>query len=256
MRVDRRTFARTLLQTIPAVGLAGLSRGRTAASMEVTGPVRARVWSEGAGAESVYPDGVDAALVEFLDQVPKLKTTRARLGDPQAGLSDEALDQTDVLLWWGRLRHDEVPDDRVEAVVQRVRAGKLGFLALYASCGGKPFRQLMNSMPCEPGSWREDGKPEYVSVQAPEHPIAAGVGSFTIPKTDMFSEPFAVPEPETVVLVSRWERGETVRSGLAWTVDKGRVAYLRAGPESFPVLYHPSVRQIIANAVMWTAGRS
>jgi len=256
MRVDRRSFVRALLQTIPAVGLAELSRGQTAASMEVAGPVRTRVWSEDPEAESVYPDGVDAALVEFLDRVPNLQTTRARLSDPHAGLSDEELDETDVLLWWGRLRHDEVPDDRVEAVVQRVRAGKLGFLALYASCGGKPFRRLMNSMPCEPGSWREDGKPEFVTVQSPNHPIAAGVGDFTIPKTDMFSEPFAVPEPETVILVSRWERGETVRSGLVWTVENGRVAYLRAGPESFPVLYHPAVRQTIANAVMWTARRS
>lgn len=256
MRVNRRTFARTLLQALPVMGLAGLPRGVAATAKTAAEPVRTLVWSEPSEGESAYPQGVGAALSEFLDVVPNLTTTRARLGDPRAGLSDEALDQTDVLIWWGRLRHDEVPDDRVEAVVQRVKAGKLGFLALYASCGGKPFRRLMKSMSCEPGGWREDGRPEFVTVQAPDHPIAAGVASFTIPNTDMFSEPFAVPEPEAVILVSRWERGETVRSGLAWTVDNGRVAYLRAGPESFPVLYHPSVRQIISNAVMWTAGRT
>ena len=30
--------------------------------------------------------------------------------------------------------------------------------------------------------------------------------SVDIPKTDMFSEPFAVPNPETVVFVSTWEK--------------------------------------------------
>ncbi len=256
MRVDRRSFVRMALQSVPAIGLAGASRGLVAASPEAATAVRARVWCEGPQPETAYPEGVGAAIGEILGDLPNVGVTRALLSDPAAGLSDEALEETDVLVWWGRLLHDEVPDDRVEAVVQRVRAGKLGFLALYASCGAKPFRRLMNSMPCEPGSWREDGKPEYVTVQSPDHPIAAGVGPFTIPRTDMFSEPFAVPEPDAVILVSRWERGETVRSGLAWTVDRGRVAYLRAGPASFPVLHHPSVRQTIANAALWVARRS
>lgn len=256
MRVDRRSFVRMALQSVPAIGIAGASRGLVAASPDAPRAIRARVWCEGLQPESAYPEGVGAAIGEILGDLPNVGVTRARLSDPAAGLSDEALEETDVLVWWGRLLHDEVPDDRVEAVVQRVRAGKLGFLALYASCGAKPFRRLMNSMPCEPGSWREDGKPEYVTVQSPDHPIAAGVGSFTIPRTDMFSEPFAVPEPDAVILVSRWERGETVRSGLAWTVDRGRVAYLRAGPASFPVLHHPSVRQTISNAALWVARRS
>ena len=78
----------------------------------------------------------------------------------------------------------------------------------------------MMSMPCEPER-REDGRPEFVSVKSPDHPIARGVGPFTIPKTDMFSEPFAVPDPETVVFVSAWEKGETLRSGLTWTIGKG-----------------------------------
>ena len=131
----------------------------------------------------------------------------------------------------------------------------MGLVALYGSYRSKPFRLLMNSMPCEPGSWREDGRPEFIAVKSPEHPIAAGVGPFTIPRTDMFSEPFAVPEPETVVFVSTWERGETVRSGMTWTIGKGRVAYLRAGSESYPVLSHPSIRRAIGNAAGWVARR-
>ncbi len=256
MNVDRRSFVRTLFGAAPAIGFVAAVRDHAEASPGSKPPIRVKIWSEGQGAQSVYPDGVDGELAGCLARVPDVEATRAYLSEAQAGLSDAALDATDVLIWWGHVRHDEVPEDRVDAVVERVRAGKLGFVALYASCSSKPFRRLMNSMPCEPGSWREDGKPEFVTVRSPDHPIALGVSSFTVPKTDMFSEPFAVPEPETVILVSNWERGETVRSGLTWTVENGRVVYLRTGSESYPVLFHPSIRQTISNAVVWAARRS
>ncbi|WP_165244148.1 ThuA domain-containing protein [Paludisphaera soli] len=252
MNIERRSFVRRLF---PAALLAA-SLGVSAAGAQSVAPVRVRVWCEGESSPSAYPDGVDVVLADSLARQPGLAVTRARLGEPEDGLSDSDLDRTDVLVWWGRARHDEVPDARAQAVAGRVRQGRLGLVALYASCGSKPFRLLMDSMPCEPGSWREDGRPEFITVKAPEHPIAAGVTSFSIPKTDMFSEPFAVPEPETVVFVSSWERGETVRSGMTWTVDKGRVVYLRTGSESFPVLFHPSVRLSITNAVFWSGRRS
>jgi trehalose utilization protein len=239
---------------IPLVGFVATLQGSSALGQSA-GAARVRIWCEGGGISSAYPDGVDAALAEVMAQRPELVVSRGCLDEPAAGLGDEALDQTDVLLWWGRDRHDEVPDDRAAAVATRVRDGRLGFVALYGSYRSKPFRLLMDSMPCEPGSWREDGQPEFIAVRAPNHPIAAGVEPFTIPRTDMFSEPFAVPEPETVVFVSTWERGETVRSGMTWTVGKGRVAYLRAGSESYPVLYHPSLRQAIGNAARWAARR-
>ena len=102
---------------------------------------------------------------------------------------------------------------------------------------------------CEPGGWREDGRPEHVRVNGPRPPDRPRRRAVhDPPKTDMFAEPFRVPEPETVVLVSAWDQGETVRSGLTWTVGKGRVVYLRPGHDAFPVLFHPAVRQLVANA--------
>ena len=252
MILTRRSFVRVLA---PALGLVALDFASATASGQPPDPIRVRIWCEGSSATSAYPKGVDAALADGLARHADLRISRARLDEPEAGLADRTLDDTDVLVWWGRARHDDVPDDRAQAVASRVREGRLGLVALYASCGSKPFRLLMSGTPCEPASWREDGRPEFVAVKAPDHPIAAGVAPFIIPKTDMFSEPFAVPEPETVVFVSSWERGETVRSGLTWTVGKGRVAYLRTGSEAYPVLFHPSVRLSIANAVSWGARR-
>ena len=253
-RVDRRSFVRgTALLGASALGLPGLPAW--GAEPDRAAAIRVCVWSEGTAPRSVYPDDVDGALAKHLGPQPGLNVARARLADPAAGLSDAALDVTDVLVWWGRLRHDDVPADRVAAIVSRVKAGRLGFVALYSACASQPFRGLMGTA-CEPAGWRKDGQPEHVSVVAPMHPIARGLMPFTIPRTDMFTEPFAVPNPETVVLLSAWDKGESIRSGLTWTIDRGRVVYLRTGPDTFPVLHHPAIRLAIANSVLWAARRT
>ena len=235
-----------LLRARPSLESPGAARPSVSA-------LRVRVWCEGTAPCAVYPQDVDGAIADHLARQPGFIVRRARLADPAAGLSDAALDATDVLIWWGHLRHEAVPDDRAGAVVRRVRAGRLGLIALHSSCASKPFKGLMNTG-CEPGAWREDGRPEHVRVNAPDHPIARGVGPFTIPRSDMFAEPFAVPAPETLVLVSSWDRGESVRSGMTWTVGRGRITYLRRGHDAFPVLFHPAVRQLLTNATLW-AGR-
>jgi trehalose utilization protein len=253
-RIDRRSFARRVMAaTTAASGLSLLGPGARPAEAK-TPALRVRVWSEGTAPRSVYPDDVDGAIGDHLRRQEGLEVKRARLGEPASGLSDEALDGTDVLIWWGRLRHADLPDARAKAIADRVRAGKLGFVALHASCGSKPFRELMGG-PCEPGDWREDGRPERVTIEAPDHEIARGVAPFTLPRTAMYAEPFQVPRPETVVFMSKFDGDITFRSGLTWTVGKGRVAYFRPGHDAFPILYHPSVRRVIANAARWASPR-
>ncbi len=218
-------------------------------------PIRVKVWCEGTAPRAIYPRDVDGAIAADLARRKGFVATRGRLDHADSGLTDAELDRTDALVWWGRLRHDDLPESRARAIVERVRAGKLGLVALHGSYASKPFRALLGPM-CSPRAWRDDGMPEHVTILRPEHPIARGVGSFTIPKTAAFSEPFAVPEPEAVVFTSAWDGGGTFRSGLTWTVGKGRVAFLRPGHDGFPVLFHPAVRQLIANASAWVAGRS
>lgn len=215
-------------------------------------PVRVRIWSEGTAPKAIYPNDIDGAIGEDFRKKSDFSVSLARLGDADAGLSDAALDATDTLVWWGRLRHDDLPESRAKAIVDRVKAGKLGFVALHGSYASKPFRGLFGPS-CAPKAWREDGQPEKVDIKNPDHPIARGITGFTIPKSAMFTEPFAVPEPESVVFLSTWEKGETFRSGLTWTVGQGRVAYFRPGHDGFPIFFHPTVRQIIANAALWTA---
>jgi trehalose utilization protein len=250
--VTRRTMLR---QTVAGVGALGVLGSQALARTKQAPPVRIRFWSEGTAPRNIYPDDIDGALGEDFRKRPEFQVTQARLSDPDNGLSDAALDSTDVLVWWGRLRHDELSDARSQAVVDRVKSGRLGFIALHASHACKPFRALMGTA-CEPDSWRDDGQPEHIRVMAPDHPIAQGVEPFTIPQTAMYTEPFAVPTPETVVFVSSWNGGETFRSGLTWTIENGRIVYFRPGHDAFPILFHPTVRQVIANSALWAANRN
>jgi len=103
-------------------------------------------------------------------------------------------------------------------------------------------------------AYRGDGKPSYVRVLRPDHPIARGIPrEFELPHTEMYDEPFHVPEPDEVVFEERWATGEWFRSGAIWTLGRGRVFYFRPGHETFPIYKEPIPLQILTNAVLWLA---
>ena len=101
-------------------------------------------------------------------------------------------------------------------------------------------------------AYRGDGKPSRLRVLRPDHPIAAGIpAEFELPHTEMYDEPFHVPEPDEVILEERWASGEWFRSGAVWTLGRGRVFYFRPGHETFAVFKEPIPLKILANAVRW-----
>jgi trehalose utilization protein len=222
-------------------------------------PLRVIVWSEGTAPKDVYPDDIRGAIARSLvegDRAARFDVKTATLADPEQGLSEAALDAADVLVWWGHAKHGEVRDDVALRITTRVRAGKLGFVALHSAHKSKPFMALMGTSG-DIASWREDGKPEHVTVAAPSHPVAAGLPpEFTIAHDEMYAEPFQIPEPETVVFRSRFEGGETFPSGCAFRVGAGRVFYFRPGHETFPTYFDPNVERVIANAIAWAAPRA
>jgi trehalose utilization protein len=93
-----------------------------------------------------------------------------------------------------------------------------------------------------------------VTTLLPDHPIAAGLpGKWDVPQTEMYNEPFHVPEPDAVVFEERWDKGERFRSGCAWKVDKGRVFYFRPGHETYPVFREETCLRVVLNAARWAA---
>ena len=103
-------------------------------------------------------------------------------------------------------------------------------------------------------AYRSDGKPSQVRILKPDHPIAKGLPAvFELPRTEMYAEPFHVPDPDDVILEERWATGEWFRSGMVWQIGQGRVFYFRPGHETYPVYKEKPALQVIENAVRWLA---
>lgn len=224
----------------------------------MTQPIRVTIWNEfrheksNPAAAALYPDGIHAAIADGIAD-DRLSIRTATLDEPEHGLGQAVLDQTDVLLWWGHRAHHEVSDEIVDRVQRRVLDG-MGLLVLHSGHHAKVFRRLMGTS-CDL-AWREadHGERERLWVIDPGHPIAAGIGPhIELPATEMYGEPFDIPEPEALVFVSWFEGGEVFRSGCCYRRGRGRIFYFRPGHETFPIYRDGQVLRVIANAVRWAA---
>jgi predicted dehydrogenase len=95
--------------------------------------IRVRVWSEHTAPRAVFPDDINGAVAAALREDPGLQVSTAELVDPDNGVPQAELAQTDVLVWWGHLLHRNVPDAAVDRIVARVRDGGMGFVALHST---------------------------------------------------------------------------------------------------------------------------
>jgi trehalose utilization protein len=101
-------------------------------------------------------------------------------------------------------------------------------------------------------AYRADAKPSHVTTLLPDHPIASGIPqTWDIPQTEMYDEPFHVPEPDQVIFEEKWEGGEHFRSGMVWNVGAGKVFYFRPGHEIYPIYKQELPLKVIANACAW-----
>jgi trehalose utilization protein len=197
-----------------------------------------------------YPDGIHGAVADALSGEGRDVRT-ATLGDPEHGLTDDVLAETDVLVWWSHCANDRVRDDVADRVVDHVHGG-MGFVPLHSAKNSKPFRRLMGTT-CNI-KFRHAGETERVWAADPGHPITAGLPeSFAIPETEMYGEPYDVPEPDRTVFISWFEGGEVFRSGLCYRRGRGRIFAFRPGHEEYPIYYQDEVRQVLRNAVEWAA---
>jgi trehalose utilization protein len=223
----------------------------------MTNRIRVTVWNENKHertnpvVQAVYPQGIHGAIAGFLSKCPDLVVRTATQDQPSHGLSDEVLQQTDVLTWWGHLLHEAVEDAVVDKVRRRVLMG-MGLIVLHSGHYSKIFRRLMGTG-CTL-KWREAGEREVLWVTSPGHPIVQGLGEcLVLEHTEMYGEYFDVPAPEDVVFISNFAGGEVFRSGLTYRRGAGKVFYFRPGHETFPIYHDPGVQKVIANAVRWAA---
>ena len=203
--------------------------------------------------QAVYPEGIHAVLAQALGAEAESTVLTATLDQPQHGLTEAVLAQTDVLLWWGHRAHDDVDDAVVDRVQARVLQG-MGLIVLHSGHYSKLFKRLMGSSCALTG--RVDGKKERIWVVNASHPITQGLGAFIeLPQTETYGEVFDIPDPDELIFISWFEGGEVFRSGCTWHRGRGRIFYFRPGHETFPIYYHPDVQQVLKNAVHWAMFR-
>jgi trehalose utilization protein len=217
--------------------------------------IRVTVWGENvhekkhAIVEKNYPRGMHEAIAEGLRESPDFEVRTATLDQPEHGLTDEILDQTDVLTWWGHAAHGQVEDTIVDRVQKRVQEG-MGLIVLHSGHYSKIFKRLMGTT-CSL-TWREAGEKQRVWVCNPGHPIAQGIDRyFEIESEEMYGEPFAIPTPDEMVFITWFEGGEVFRSGCTWKRGNGKIFYFQPGHETYPIYHQKEVRLVIKNAVRW-----
>ena len=146
-------------------------------------PLRVTIWNEflhertSDVVKRIYPAGMHAVWAEALRRQlgDQIAVRMALLDEPEHGLTEEVLEQTDVLTWWGHMAHGDVSDAIVAKVRTRVLEG-MGLIVLHSGHYSKIFKSLMGDT-CSL-TWREATDKERLWVVNPSHPIAQGLGAY------------------------------------------------------------------------------
>lgn len=198
----------------------------------------------------VYPQGIHGCIASFLEKEEEIQVRTATFDMPEHGLTEEVLQQTDVLVIWSHALQDEFADDVAERVYRHVISG-MGLVALHSAHASKAMKKLLGtSMTLK---WRH-GDREKLWCIAPTHPIAAGIPSMIeIPQEEMYGEYFDIPKPDDVIFSGWFSGGEVFRSGCTFTRGYGKIFYFQPGHEEYPVYYIPEIQKIIVNGVRYCA---
>ena len=216
--------------------------------------IKVTVWNEfrheltDEGVKKIYPEGIHEAIAKAL-RTDEIVVKTATLDEPEHGLTDEVLESTDVLIWWGHMAHGEVSDEVVEKVYEKVLQG-MGLIVLHSGHFAKIFKKLMGTG-CDL-KWRDADDRERIWVVDPTHPIAEGLGEYIdIEHEEMYGEHFDIPTPDELIFISWFEGGEVFRSGCTFKRGNGKIFYFRPGHELWPTYHNPEIQLVIKNAVRW-----
>lgn len=199
--------------------------------------------------KAIYPEGIHGAIAQMLGEYKEFSIRTATLEMEEHGLTQEVLDHTDVLIWWGHCAHAQVSDEVANRVVEHVLNG-MGLIVLHSGHLSKPFVKLMGTV-CR-SKWRENDEKERIWVIEPAHPIAANLPEFIeLPQEETYGERFEIPTPDELVFISWFSGGEVFRSGCCYKRGLGKIFYFRPGHEEYPTFYRKDITQILKNAVEW-----
>ena len=212
--------------------------------------VKVTIWNENLHEQRqeevrrIYPKGIHGCIADFLEKNANIFIQTATLEKKEHGLTEEILADTDILIYWGHMAHDEFSDEVARRVQKHVLQG-MGLIALHSAHFAKIMSLLMGtSMTLR---WKHADR-ERLFVTAPYHPIAQGIPAhFDIPMEEMYGEYFDIPKPDDVVFTGWFAGGEVFRSGCTFQRGWG----FQPGHEEYPIYHMPEIQRIITNAVYW-----
>lgn len=198
--------------------------------------------------KKVYPEGIHQQIAQFLKE-DDFSVRTATLDEPEHGLTEEVLANTDVLIWWGHVAHNEVSDEIVQRVHQCVLEG-MGLVVLHSGHMSKIFMKLMGTS-CDL-KWREAQEHCRIWTVDPSHPIVEGIGEYIeLEQEEMYGEHFDIPTPDDLIFISWYPGGEVFRSGCTYHRGNGKIFYFQPGHETYPSYYNKEVQKAIKNGVRW-----
>lgn len=196
---------------------------------------------------AIHGDGIHETLRSLLVEDPEICVRQiGTLAMPECGLTEEVLKDTDVLLWWGHVAHQQVPEEVVQRVCSHVQRG-MGIIFLHSAHMCKPMARLLGTS-CTL-RWRENDS-ERLWCCNPTHPIARGIPDCVwLEHEEMYGEYFDIPTPDELVFLASFGGGEVFRAGCVWNRGYGKVFYFQPGHETNESYLNPDIRKIIRNAV-------
>jgi len=199
----------------------------------------------------IYPNGIHQYLKDAL-KADDLEIRAVSMDMPQQGLPESLLEDTDVLMWWGHVAHDQVDDALVARIQARIHKG-MGLIVMHSGHYSKIFKRMMGTT-CSL-HWREIGEKERVWRVAPaNHPIVQGVPeTFVIPNSEMYGERFDIPDDGQDIFISWYEGGNIFRSGVLFQRGPAKVFYFSPGHETYPIYHDANVQKVLSNAIRFVA---
>ncbi len=108
-------------------------------------PCRVVIWDEQQPQQKqAYDDFLGNAIAKYLTELNGFTVKSVKMDDKEQGLPEDVLNECDVLIWWGHMRHREVKEELAKRILERIKSGKMSLIALHSAHWSKPFILAMN----------------------------------------------------------------------------------------------------------------
>ena len=198
----------------------------------------------------VYSNGIGVMLAEIVTTIPGVEILDIlSMYDIEKKLTDELLEQADVLLYWSHGGNKLFPDALAIQIQSHILRG-LGFVVLHSAIGCKAFKSLMGTT-CTIHYRHDDF--ERMTCCNPLHPIAAGLPlHIELDREESYGEYMDVPKPDDLIYLGWFDSGEVCRSVMTWTRGYGKIVFLQPGHETNSSYKNPFIQQLIRNSCLWS----